>query len=230
MTTVALIGADGAGKTTVARRLEAEGRLPVKYLYLGVDAEAANHLLLTTRVIRWARRRRGDIEDRTPLRAAPVRSVYVARPARRRPARALRAWAGLANLVAEEWYRLAVAAWFERRGHIVVFDSHPRADFAAHDMATNARLPPERRLHGCMLRRLHPAPDLTVVLDAPPETLRARTGEASLADLERRREDRLAVREGLRRVVVVDASGPLDDVVRAVEHELRVFAGAVEAR
>jgi thymidylate kinase len=230
MTTVALIGADGAGKTTVARRLEAEGRLPVKYLYLGVNAEAGNHLLPTTRLNRWVKRRRGRVEDHGPPPAAPVRSIYVAPAARRRPRRALRAWARFANRVAEEWYRQAVAAWHERRGHIVVFDRHYLADFAAHDMSTDARLAPERRLHGWLLRHLYPAPDLVVFLDAPAETLLARKGEGSLADLERRRRDYLAVREASRHFVVVDAAQPLDGVVEAVEHELRAFAGAGAAR
>ncbi|MGH3091699.1 MAG: hypothetical protein ACRDOG_05135, partial [Gaiellaceae bacterium] len=48
--TVALIGPDGAGKTTVARRLEGSLEGPVKYLYMGVNPDASNHLLPTTRL------------------------------------------------------------------------------------------------------------------------------------------------------------------------------------
>ena len=223
MTTVALIGADGAGKTTVARYLETGGRIPVRYLYLGVNAEASNHLLPTTRLARWAKRRRGRVEDHGPPPA--VARNEGPRPARRPPGKALKAWAKLANRVADEWYRQGVASWFERRGHIVVFDRHYLADFAAHDMDRGASLPPERRLHGWLLRRFYPEPDLVVFLDAPAETLLARKGEGSLEDLRRRRDDYLPMAGEVRHFVVVDASQPLDGVVEAVERELRAFVG-----
>ena len=42
MTTVALVGPDGAGKTTVARRLEGALEIPVRYLYMGVSADSSN--------------------------------------------------------------------------------------------------------------------------------------------------------------------------------------------
>jgi thymidylate kinase len=222
MSTVALIGADGAGKTTVARHMEAAGRLPVKYLYLGVNAEASNHMLPTTRLSRWVKRRRGRVEDHGPPPPVTALAADAASgPARRRrPEQAAKAMAKLANRMAEEWYRQAVAGWYQRRGRIVVFDRHYLADFAAHDMDRSARLPVERRLHGWMLRRFYPEPDLVVFLDAPPETLLARKGEGTLEDLCRRRRDYLAVRDIARRFVVVDADQPLDAVVAAVEDEL----------
>jgi hypothetical protein len=76
--TVALIGPDGAGKTTVARRLEQTGlEVPVKYLYMGINADASNHLLPTTRLVRALKRARGVPPDAggppDPL-APPARS------------------------------------------------------------------------------------------------------------------------------------------------------------
>ena len=51
MTIIALIGADGAGKTTVARRLESELGRRAKYIYLGNNIESANYALPTSRLI-----------------------------------------------------------------------------------------------------------------------------------------------------------------------------------
>lgn len=53
MSSVALVGPDGAGKTTIARKLEAEPGLRVRYLYMGVSVDSSNVTLPTTR---WAQR------------------------------------------------------------------------------------------------------------------------------------------------------------------------------
>jgi ABC-type branched-subunit amino acid transport system ATPase component len=52
MFTVALIGPDGAGKTTIGRRIEHTLPLPVKYVYMGVNLDSSNHMLPTTRLLK----------------------------------------------------------------------------------------------------------------------------------------------------------------------------------
>jgi cytidylate kinase len=85
MFTVALIGPDGAGKTTISRRLEHELPLPVKYVYMGINTVASNHMLPTTRlacamkrsartvikVARAIRRRSGDAQKGLPVASEP---------------------------------------------------------------------------------------------------------------------------------------------------------------
>jgi hypothetical protein len=56
MRTVALIGADGSGKSTIARRLVRESGLPLKYLYMGINLQWSDHLLPTTRLYFFLRR------------------------------------------------------------------------------------------------------------------------------------------------------------------------------
>lgn len=223
MADVALIGADGAGKTTVARLLEAESAVPVAYIYLGVNAEASNQLLPTTRLLRWLKRRRNVVEDHGPPPAAATATADW-----RGVRRELKAAARLANRVAEEWYRLAVSARLQRRGVLVVYDRHYRADYVAHDMAGGVGLTWDRRLHGWLLRR-YPEPDVVIFLDAEPEVLLARKGEGTIADLERRREDYRQVVATTHRSVTVDVSRPIDDVmaeVRAVVADLAGGAGS----
>ena len=55
---VALIGCDGAGKTTVGRALEREAGLPVRYLYMGVAADSSNHRLPTAPIAGAVKRAR----------------------------------------------------------------------------------------------------------------------------------------------------------------------------
>jgi thymidylate kinase len=210
--TVALIGCDGAGKTTVARALERDGELPVRYLYMGVSAESSNRLLPTTRLVQAVRRARPDA-------SGPVERPTG--PPRRRGGRA-RAALRLANRLAEEWYRQLLAARYRSRGHIVVFDRHFLADYHATDVAAAGR-PMSRRIHGWMLAHAYPRPDLAVFLDAPPEVLYARKGEGTIASLTRRRADYLdlAHAPGMGEFAVVSAMQPLGAVVDEVAGLIR---------
>jgi thymidylate kinase len=205
--TVALIGCDGAGKTTVARALERDTDLPVSYLYMGVSPDSSNRLLPTTRAAHALKRSRPG----TPRRGL-----------RRSVRSALR----LANRVAEEWYRQLIAVGQLRRGRIVVFDRHFAADFHASDV-TDPRRSLSRRLHGFLLTHLYPRPDLVVFLDAPPEVLFARKGEGTVASLTRRRDEYRRLGAMLEHFAVVEATQPLAQVVETVADLIRE-QGALE--
>jgi thymidylate kinase len=209
--TVALIGCDGAGKTTVARAIEERRRLPVRYLYMGVSPDSSNHQLPTTRLAHALKR----------ARAAPPGAAGPAAPAPprgrvRRARKATRSALRLANRVAEEWYRQLLAQAHLRRGRIVLFDRHFTADYHAADVADNGRTL-SRRAHGFLLERLYPRPALAIFLDAPPEVLFARKGEGTIASLQRRRAEYLQLGPTFERFAVVDAREPLEAVVAAVE-------------
>ncbi len=219
---VALIGADGAGKTTVGLELERSGPIRIKYLYMGSNPEAASHSLPTTRLLRALQRRLGSDADRhgppDPSRAKP-------RPkgALRRALASCKAGLGLCQRLSEEWYRQAVAASYRWRGFVVLYDRHFYSDYYAHDIAQSGALPLARRIHGWVLERLYPRPDLTILLDAPAAVLFARKGEGTLELLEQRRREylELALRESP--FAVVDASQPRAAVVEQVIEILREF-------
>jgi thymidylate kinase len=209
--TVALIGCDGAGKTTVARALERDTDLPVSYLYMGVSPSSSNRQLPTTRVAHALKGRR---------KRAP-RDGF-GRVVRRSVRSALR----LANRLAEEWYRQLIAAVHLRRGRIVVFDRHFIVDYHAADVAARDRTP-SRRLHGFLLTHLYPRPDLVIFLDAPPEVLFSRKGEGTLSSLARRRAEYRHLGATLQRFAVVEATEPLDEVVAKVAGLIREQGAAL---
>jgi thymidylate kinase len=220
--TVALIGADGAGKTTVARRLEDELARPARYIYMGVNWEASNHLLPTTRLMHALRRARGRGMDRggpPPRPAGPP----PARPLSKRLLRGGWSALSLANRLAEEWYRQLLAWTYVRRGFVVLFDRHFFSDYHAHDIAGVGHRTFDRYVHGFLLAYVYPKPNLVVFLDAPPELLFARKGEGTIEALDRRRHDYLALADSTPRFVSVDAGQPLDAVVRAVAREIESF-------
>jgi Thymidylate kinase len=191
---------------------------------MGVNPDSSNYLLPTTRALHALRRLRGGKPDtygpkdsRAPDRAVPRGTV-------RRALRSGRSFLRLGNRLAEEWHRALVASLHRRRGSIVVFDRHFFADYYAYDVAGNRRRSASGRVHGFILSRVYPRPDLVIYLDAPAELLLERKGEGTLESLERRRCEYMEVGQVLREFAVVDASRPLETVTREVVDVIAAFS------
>ena len=220
MTAVALIGADGAGKTTVAHMLVERAPVPVRYVYMGVNAGSSNVSLPTTRLVhRWKIRRVGrERRARGESTTAPV-SLHGLE--HRKDSRG-RVWAAarLANRIAEELLRQVVSSWHQARGFVVVYDRHFLFDYGAGK--TPRRL--SDRVHRWFLERVYPKPDLVIFLDAPTDVLLSRKQEVPVEYLEARRRAYLRQGGRVRRFEVVDAAQPLDivyeQVARSIEAEV----------
>jgi thymidylate kinase len=218
MPSVALIGPDGAGKTTLTRMLEESGILPFRYLYMGVEMSASNVALPTSRLAHWLRRRLGGAPRSVGGPAAPPPSDAGRPPGRRSRVRAV---ARLANRLCEEWYRQLVSWHYQLRGYVVLYDRHFLFDFAPEISPEPRSL--EQRVHAWCLTHLYPRPDLVIYLDAPGAVLFGRKAESTVAELERRRQGFL--RQGARfpNFVRLDATRPLAEVYQDVTaHVLRL--------
>jgi len=212
---VALIGADGAGKTTVGRRIERTLPRPVKYIYMGVNTDASNVMLPTTRIIHAVKRARGARPQGgppDPTRHRPPPKGVVARVLRN-----ARSMLRLVNRLAEEWFRQVLAWYHLWRGRVVLFDRHFYSDYHAHEIAVGpGELSLSRRIHGFMLQRLYPKPDFVILLDAPAEVLWERKPEGTFEALARRRQEYLRLRDTLDDVAIVDVTQPEEEVVQQV--------------
>jgi thymidylate kinase len=130
----------------------------------------------------------------------------------------------LVNRLSEEWYRQMLAWVYQWRGFVVLYDRHYYLDYFAYDNAQcEWRRPLARRIHGFLLNRAYPKPDLVIYLDAPSEVLFARKGEGTIETLERRRQDYLDLRAHVKHFAVVDANRPADEVTRDVADTIMNF-------
>lgn len=225
---VALVGADGAGKSTISNMLvSAELPFPVKRIYMGVNLDASTDMLPTTRMLFAAKRirRRWSLapseSSSSGVRPAPPRdpSQPLSGLSRRRR---LKDSARLVTWMTEEWMRQLLAETYTRRGHVVVFDRHFFVDYHGSDALVRGAAPTSSlsTAHRWMLEHLYPRPDLVVCLDAPAEVLRARKCEDSIEWLEARRRQYLRLADDVPSFAVVDATLPVEqvfaEVVRAV--------------
>jgi len=209
---IALVGADGAGKSTLSELLRsAPLPRPVKVIYMGVNLESSSLMLPTTRALLTVKRARGHRPD---LVASRLDATAAGADTPRSRRTSLKDAARLAVWALEEWLRQLVAGYYSARGFIVVFDRHFYADYYHADVVRTAgRRSGAARLHGWMLENLYPKPDLVVCLDAPAEVLFARKPEASVAWLDQRRRQYLALEGVVPSFAVVDATRPVDAVL-----------------
>jgi thymidylate kinase len=215
---VALIGPDGAGKTTIARMLEERSPLPLKYIYMGENIGASNFALPTSRVLQYFRGRKNG--DRDPAKDPLV--VQPPRPAAKSRGAFLWLAGRLANQLTDEWYRQLWSWGYQCAGYIALYDRHFLFDYSLE----NVDLEEEgfdTRLHRWFLAHAYPRPKLVIYLDAPAAVLFARKGEKSVKELETRRQSFLQLMKSNSNCSVVDATQPLSKVYEDVAAHILQF-------
>src|SRR5690242_16052747 len=100
--TVALVGPDGAGKTTICKKLCSELPWPTVYIYMGINQDACNVMLPTTRLWLWFKK----LVGKNHSMGGPPPVVRTAKPGG--VWRTFKSLLRMCNLLAEEWYRQLV--------------------------------------------------------------------------------------------------------------------------
>lgn len=198
---VCVLGPDGAGKSTVLDRVEPR-------LALAFRRAIRQHLY-------YAAARAGTGVPVTDPHGKPPYGIVLS---------AIK----LAYLWGRYWMGYIVYGLPRKiRSTLILFDRY------CHDLAVD----PRRYRYGGppalarLLGRLVPRPDLFLVLDAPPEVLRARKREVPLEEAERQRQAYLAFAASTPNAQVIDASQPIDDVIGAVDSAvLNLMAERTENR
>lgn len=227
---IALIGADGTGKSTVASRVRRALGDAARLVYLGSNPTAATHALPTTRLLWAVKRALGrELHHSGPPSLAAARTRP--RGAAARAKQHAKSLLVLAARAPEEAYRFAVVAWHRARGRTVLVDRHPLPDHFGRDRrGTRGWLRLGDRLHGWLIARVYPRPDRVVWLDAPTEVLWARKAEGTPEALDARRQEYAEFAATAAGVTRVDAAAPVEDVTQAVLGALAAASSGPSSR
>lgn len=222
---VALLGVDGAGKSTVMAQLErdlAPAFWSVKR-YHGRALESP--LRWTKRVRRQRQLRKRELEEA----AANPHVVPVSRDPHAKPSK------GLAFSLVKLglwWTDYTFLGYLKdvyprlRRSGLVLFDRYYQ------DLLVD----PRRHRYGGPLwlaqfvGRFFPRPDLVILLDAPPEVLHSRKQEVPLEETTRQRKIYLEMVRDLSNGYVVDASKPAHEAAAKAEKIILDYMAARTAR
>lgn len=203
--TVAILGPDGAGKSTLIEAIDAAQVLPTAVVYMGGNAATANHSLPTTR---WLVRH-GAIDTWAPAAVTSVlnrQNSVIARTWR-----SVREAVKFANEVFEFAYRFAIAFSAKSSGKVVLFDRY------IYDPLIDALVNGASRgqwLRARLFQRVFPKPDLVVILGAPGSLLFERKGEHSPQSLDRMLSACRWVVRDFPSVEYLDATQPSTEVLR----------------
>jgi thymidylate kinase len=209
---VAVVGPDGAGKSTLVSRLSDAIGHPSLVVYMGVNPESTTHALPT---MRWAQRR-GMAGGLLPAAVAGVPQRFAARSGG--ILSELRAAVTYTHRLADLGYRFAAGWRAARAGRAVVFD---RYVYDARIDTLLARQPLSARMYARLVMALFPAPDLLLILDAPSELLYARKGEHSVVWLDGLRGAYGRLADEVPNSVLIDATQPADQVLRSTAAMIR---------
>ena len=176
--TMALLGPDGAGKSTLAAELARTFYFPVRPVYMGLyGADTA-----------------------------------VGRP----PSGVIEHVGRMAGHLGRQWGGYLRAVYHRSRGRLVVYDR-----FGYDALLRQPRNPwLGARVRRWLLSHAVPAPDLVLLLDAPPELLRARKPEHDLATLDSQRRSYLDLASRLGNIRTVRADQGSDTVRRDVTERI----------
>jgi len=226
MATIALIGADGSGKTTIAEMLLKSPPVKMKYLYMGLNIESSNYALPTSRLIYYLKllkykKKNKNLKD-VKLKNLSLHDLNDDRSLDTR--NKIGATARMINRIAEAWYRQLISWIFQLRGYTVLYDRHYIFDSSTNQ--TGEELKKQRlttKIHRWLINNMLSKPKLVFLLYAPPDVLFERKGEADIEYLKRRTEIFMSAGKQLKNFVIVDAPQPIDKVFADVYNKSKEF-------
>ncbi len=222
MKTIALIGADGSGKTTIAKKILENPPVKMKYIYMGLNIESSNYALPTSRLIHFLKVYRYKKKNNIKAKIKNL-SIHTINEDRKEDTRGvLGATFRTLNRISEHLYRQLIAVFFQLLGYTILFDRHYLFDGAI-DKVNNKNYRLSSRIYSWLLYNVLPKPDFTLFLYAPPKVLHQRKIETSLEYLEGKNKSLEYIGSNVKNFVKIDATLPLEEVLNIVNSHISKF-------
>ncbi len=221
MPAVALIGVDGAGKTTIAKKLLKSFPMPLKYIYMGTSILSSNFALPTSRLILYWKLRSYRKTAKQSGSALPEAISNHDLEHRNVNRSMIGATARSLNRMAEECYRQVMAWIYQLRGYIVLYDRHFIFEYTPKVHKQNQRV--SDRIHLWFLEHLYPRPNLVFFLDAPLDVLMRRKSECPQDHLQSHRQALREQAKEMDNIVYIDAGQPFEGVYEAVSEHINHY-------
>ena len=220
MATIAIIGSDGSGKTTIIKKLQKNYPLPMKYIYMGLNLESSNYLLPSSRLIlkqklRSIKKKAVSTGNMDLLNLSTHHIDY-----RTQKRNMLFVTFRTINRLAEIWYRQIISWSFQACGYLVIYDRHFLFDTALNPEDKNSSQNDPNRVFRWFSTYFFPRTDLVIFLDAPPEILLQRQNEVPLEYLITQRAALLAQGRITKNFLRIDASQPIEKVYTDVTNQI----------
>lgn len=186
---IALLGPDGAGKTSLAQSLLNDDKLRARHIYMGLNVEASTIGLPTSR---WLHKQK---------KASSGSLLW----------RKLVSALSFADRIGSYHLRCAAARYYRFRGKVVILDRYIYDSWLSQPAPTAGK-----RFRKKLFEGGAPTPDLVILLDAPGNLLLKRKGEHTIEWLESQRRAYSALEKRIPQMVVVDATQTLEEVLQEV--------------
>ncbi len=169
---IALLGPDGSGKSTLARLIAEKRIFNTTFVYMGRD----QFVIPTRRLVKYFRGllRGGPAGDPKPRKPSQLETLIPVQGRWRDILDVFR----LVHDLADFYLRYFLSDFLPcRKGFLVINDRY------IYDMLSGGEKIQRLRLVQWLIMELFPAPDLVFILEAPAQTMFARKGEHSVAEL-----------------------------------------------
>ncbi|MGA8264403.1 MAG: hypothetical protein WB779_08190 [Ignavibacteriaceae bacterium] len=228
MSSVAIIGQDGAGKTTISSLVLEKLPLKMKYIYMGRNVESSNIMLPTSWVIHYYKiYKYKKTHEGLNFDNAKKFSLHELDKNRKVDTRGkIAATLRLLNRLVEEWFRLTISWYYQLLGYVVIYDRHFIFDYLPDPKDTYSKHRLTTKFHNWTLNNLYEKPGLIIFLNAPAEVLFSRKGEATLDYLKAKNDVFLNTGKKMPNFKIVDASKPLDQVFENVKNLILEYSNS----
>ena len=182
--TIALIGPDGVGKSTVISELTNSFPLGIKSVYMGWS-DHENTLKLPTS--KWLYRRYNKTKTSSIVEKPEFPSEVQALSENIKPHKEQvkvtvqkihwKQLPGIINEIAEQYTRYFYAKYYKFRGAFVLYDRYVYDQFIFNSTAKKEEVKPQDKILAEFFKRFFPDPDLTILLAGDAELIHQRKNE-----------------------------------------------------